>query len=130
MIKGIIERTTDDEGMLFEALYLHDELEQIISKYEELEVSQKPEGQQQVENSDVTKAEESEAATKPGETFSPKFVLEPDGLEDTKEHNGGKQLENFDEVGSSSQLGSQNETKLVDSQKRGSSGRSSEREGT
>ncbi|PON81739.1 GAT domain containing protein [Trema orientale] len=32
VIKGIIERTTDDEGMLSEALHLHDDLQQIISK--------------------------------------------------------------------------------------------------
>ncbi|XP_011013579.1 PREDICTED: TOM1-like protein 2 [Populus euphratica] len=36
-IQRIIESTTDDEAMLFEALNLHDELQQVISQYEELE---------------------------------------------------------------------------------------------
>uniref|UniRef100_A0A6N2L3C9 VHS domain-containing protein n=1 Tax=Salix viminalis TaxID=40686 RepID=A0A6N2L3C9_SALVM len=36
-IQRIIESTTDDEVMLFEALNLHDELQRVISQYEELE---------------------------------------------------------------------------------------------
>lgn len=40
IIKGIVESTTDDEGTLFEALYLNDELQQVVSKYEELEAAQ------------------------------------------------------------------------------------------
>jgi hypothetical protein len=66
-IKGIIESTTDDEGMLFEALYLHDELQQVISKYEQLEAAQKPGGQQQPDNSDPIKYEQLEATQKSGE---------------------------------------------------------------
>ncbi|KAI7999850.1 TOM1-like protein 2 [Camellia lanceoleosa] len=38
-IQMIVESTTDDEGKLFEALNLHDQLQQIISKYEEMEVA-------------------------------------------------------------------------------------------
>lgn len=129
MIKGIIERTTDDEGMLFEALYLHDELQQIISKYEELEISQKSEEHQQLENSDSTRHEESEAAEKNGETLPQKSGTEPQRLDDAKEKGGGKQPDNFDEVGSSSQLGSQKETKIVDFQTGGISGSLSEKEG-
>ncbi|XP_062148381.1 TOM1-like protein 2 [Alnus glutinosa] len=64
-VKGIIESTTDDEGMLFEALYLHDELQQVISKYEQLEVTQKS-GGQQPENSDPIKYEQLEATQKSG----------------------------------------------------------------
>jgi hypothetical protein len=64
-VKGIIESTTDDEGMLFEALYLHDELQQVISKYEQLEVTQKS-GGQQPENSDPIKYEQLEATQKCG----------------------------------------------------------------
>lgn len=64
-VKGIIESTTDDEGMLFEALYLHDELQQVISKYEQLEVAQKS-GGQQPENSDPIKYEQLEATQKSG----------------------------------------------------------------
>lgn len=37
VIQRIIESTTDDEAMLFEALNLHDELQLVISRYEELE---------------------------------------------------------------------------------------------
>ncbi|XP_031251575.1 TOM1-like protein 2 [Pistacia vera] len=40
-IQRIIESTTDDEGMLFEALNLHDQLLQTISRYEELEAALK-----------------------------------------------------------------------------------------
>ncbi|MED6110768.1 hypothetical protein PIB30_045870 [Stylosanthes scabra] len=46
IIKGIAESTTDDEETLFEALYLNDELQQIVSKYEELEAAQKPVAQE------------------------------------------------------------------------------------
>lgn len=123
VIKGIIERTTDDEGMLFEALYLHDELERIISKYEELECSEKSEERQQLENSDSTKQEEeSEFARKPGETLPPKFDTELERLEDA--NGGGKQPDNFNGVSSSSQLGSPKETKIVDSQQGGVPGSS------
>lgn len=38
-VQRIIERTTDDEGMLFEALNLHDELQLVISKYEEMDAA-------------------------------------------------------------------------------------------
>ncbi|KDP26526.1 hypothetical protein JCGZ_17684 [Jatropha curcas] len=37
VIQRIIESTTGDEAMLFEALNLHDELQQVIRRYEELE---------------------------------------------------------------------------------------------
>uniref|UniRef100_F6HZK7 TOM1-like protein 2 n=2 Tax=Vitis vinifera TaxID=29760 RepID=F6HZK7_VITVI len=37
VVQRIVESTINDEGMLFEALYLHDELQQVISKYEEME---------------------------------------------------------------------------------------------
>ncbi|CAK7346394.1 unnamed protein product [Dovyalis caffra] len=41
VIQRIIESTTDDESMLFEALNLHEELQQVISRYEELETGTK-----------------------------------------------------------------------------------------
>ncbi|OWM81499.1 TOM1-like protein 2 isoform X1 [Punica granatum] len=41
MIQGIIETTTDDECLLFEALSLNDELQQIISKFAGVEVCSK-----------------------------------------------------------------------------------------
>ncbi|KAI9119216.1 hypothetical protein K1719_009891 [Acacia pycnantha] len=42
VMKVIVESTTDDEGTLFEALNLNDELQQVVSKYEELEAAQDP----------------------------------------------------------------------------------------
>ncbi|XP_043691810.1 TOM1-like protein 2 [Telopea speciosissima] len=36
VLQRIIESTSDDDGMLFEALNLHEELQQVISKYEEM----------------------------------------------------------------------------------------------
>ncbi|KAK9993437.1 hypothetical protein SO802_023140 [Lithocarpus litseifolius] len=65
VIKAIIESTANDEGMLFEALYFHDELEQVIFKYEQLEAAQKA-GEQQPENSDPVNYEDLEAAQEPG----------------------------------------------------------------
>ncbi|KAJ1416594.1 VHS domain [Sesbania bispinosa] len=53
VIKGIVESTTDDEVTLFEALYLNDELQQVVSKYEELEAAQRSEAQPQ--NADPAK---------------------------------------------------------------------------
>lgn len=41
MIQGIIETTTDDECMLFEALSLNEELQQIISKFDLVEICSK-----------------------------------------------------------------------------------------
>ena len=37
VIQGIVESTVDDEGLLFEALSIHDELQQIISRYQQME---------------------------------------------------------------------------------------------
>ncbi|KAE8692189.1 Structural maintenance of chromosome 1 protein, putative isoform 1 [Hibiscus syriacus] len=39
VIQMIIESTTDDDGVLFEALNLHDELQRVISKFEEQSAS-------------------------------------------------------------------------------------------
>ncbi|KAL5561914.1 hypothetical protein UlMin_031661 [Ulmus minor] len=131
VIKRIIERITDDEAMLFEALYLNDELQQVISKYEELEISEKS-GEQQPENRNTTKPDEPEATQGPDEKLPLNSGKEHEGLEDAGEHSG-KQPEksNTDalKVSSSLQVGSHNETKLVDSQGGGSSITSSEKEG-
>ncbi|KAE9585533.1 hypothetical protein Lal_00018030 [Lupinus albus] len=54
IIKGIVESTTNDEVTLFEALYLNDELQQLVSKYEELEAA-KESGEQQPQNADTAK---------------------------------------------------------------------------
>lgn len=55
VIQMIIESTTDDEGILFEALNLNDELQQVISKFEELEAGSKS-GRQLNENHGTTEA--------------------------------------------------------------------------
>ncbi|KAG5567411.1 hypothetical protein RHGRI_002829 [Rhododendron griersonianum] len=39
VVQRVAETTTDDEVMLFEALHLNEELQQIISKYEEMEAA-------------------------------------------------------------------------------------------
>ncbi|KAK8694012.1 hypothetical protein V6N13_071576 [Hibiscus sabdariffa] len=55
VIQMIIESTTDDDGVLFEALNLNDELQQVISKFKELEADSKS-GRQLNENSGTTAA--------------------------------------------------------------------------
>ncbi|KAK7336872.1 hypothetical protein VNO77_17422 [Canavalia gladiata] len=54
IIKEIVESTTNDEVILFEALYLNDELQQVVSKYEDLEAAQLS-GAQQPQNADTAK---------------------------------------------------------------------------
>ncbi|XP_042517381.1 TOM1-like protein 2 [Macadamia integrifolia] len=44
ILQRIIESTRDDDGMLFESLNLHDELQQVISKYKEMTVTPAMEG--------------------------------------------------------------------------------------
>lgn len=60
VIKEIVQSTTNDEETLFEALYLNDELQQLVSKYEELEASQSL-GEQQTQNADDTSKHDAEA---------------------------------------------------------------------
>ncbi|XVF21576.1 hypothetical protein REPUB_Repub12eG0101500 [Reevesia pubescens] len=55
VIQMIIESTTDDDGILFEALNLNDELQHVISKFEELEAGSKS-GRQLIEHSGTTAA--------------------------------------------------------------------------
>ncbi|OVA07554.1 VHS [Macleaya cordata] len=54
VIQRMIETTSNDDGFLFEALNLHDNLQQIISKYEKMEAAVKPESQKPPEVSDTT----------------------------------------------------------------------------
>ncbi|XP_027351634.1 TOM1-like protein 2 [Abrus precatorius] len=65
IIKGIVESTTNDEATLFEALYLNDELQQVVSKYEELEAAERS-GAQQPQNADTGK-HDAEAVQKTNE---------------------------------------------------------------
>lgn len=39
VIQRIVESTSGDDGLMFEALNLHDELRQVISRYEEMEAA-------------------------------------------------------------------------------------------
>ncbi|XP_057438546.1 TOM1-like protein 2 [Lotus japonicus] len=65
VIKEIVESTTNDEVTLFEALYLNDELQQVVSNYEELEAAQGS-GAQQPPNADPAK-HDAEAVQNPNE---------------------------------------------------------------
>ncbi|XP_050207193.1 TOM1-like protein 2 [Mercurialis annua] len=79
MIQRIIQSTTDDEAMLFEALNINDELQQVISRYEELEAGPKS-GDQLPVSYDNTK--ESEAGLKFGEQL-------PESSDSTRELEAG-----------------------------------------
>ncbi|KAL9243006.1 hypothetical protein vseg_016948 [Gypsophila vaccaria] len=52
VIQRIVQSTTDDEGLLFEALNLNDELQKVISKFDEMHVSSEPSVQQSEEPSE------------------------------------------------------------------------------
>ncbi|KAI5680088.1 hypothetical protein M9H77_01315 [Catharanthus roseus] len=77
VVKGIIESTTGDEGMLFEALSLHDELQLVISKCEEMEAAlesggmiekQSDAGELQSEGSDNKEAKPSTQLENPAQS--------------------------------------------------------------
>ena len=114
VIKAIIESTTDDEGMLFEALYLHDELEQVISKYEQLEAAQKS-GEQQPENSDPFNCEDLEAAQEPGGKLPENSDASKSELEAAQSLGGNlPEKAHASEAKSPALVGAHNENKLVD----------------
>lgn len=117
VIKRIIETTTDDEGMLFEALFLHEELQQVISRYEDLEGSQKS-GVQQLENPETTNHDGVKAVQNPGELPGNSNTTACEDSEDTQKP-GGKLPENSiaSEGSSSAPIGTNTETKIVDSPK-------------
>ncbi|KAK9704833.1 hypothetical protein RND81_07G014000 [Saponaria officinalis] len=52
VLQRIVQSTTDDEGLLFEALNLNDELQKVISKFEEMHVSSEPNVPQPEERSE------------------------------------------------------------------------------
>lgn len=121
VLKRIIETTTNDEVMLFETLYLHDEIQQVITKYEEFEAFQN--SIQVPETSDTPQCENSDAAQKDIKDLTP-YIDEIDvRFEDVPSHDA-KQLEKSDalKVNSASQLGSIGETQVVDYQKGATSG--------
>ncbi|MBA0769695.1 hypothetical protein Gotri_018399 [Gossypium trilobum] len=80
VIQMIIEGTTDDDGILFEALNLNDELQQVISKFEELEAGSMSR-RQHTENSGTTAAN----ATVPVETCNENTISDsPSTHDETK----------------------------------------------
>lgn len=126
VIKRIIERTTDDEGLLFEALYLHDELQQVVSKYEKLEASQTSE-RQPLENSESTKYEGLRDAQQPQEKIPQNFDAHYKELEDAiKSDQKLPEKSAPFEASSPSQVATHDETKIVNSQNAESSNSSSE----
>lgn len=46
VLQRIVQSTNDDESLLFEALNLNDELQQVISKFEEMQASRKSDVQE------------------------------------------------------------------------------------
>lgn len=126
VIKRIIERTTDDEGLLFEALYLHDELQQVISKYEKSEASQMT-VRHPLENSESTKCEGLRDGQELQENIPQNFDTHYTELEDAIKSDQ-KLLEKSApfEASSPSQIQTQNEAKIVNPQNSESSNSSSE----
>lgn len=80
-VQRIIERTTDDEGMLFEALNLHDELQLVISKYQEMDAAALESGG----NSDAggTSDAEVKSLAKPESLPEPAGGIDPSIVENT-----------------------------------------------
>ncbi|KAJ6412179.1 hypothetical protein OIU84_005271 [Salix udensis] len=107
VIQRIIESTTDDEAMLFEALNLHDELQQVILRYNELEADP-PTGAAQVEPHNETR-----------------IADPPTGAAQVGPHNETK-IEDPTREGPA-RLGPHNETKTGDPQKAEGAELSSER---
>ncbi|XP_050364526.1 TOM1-like protein 2 [Argentina anserina] len=121
VVQRIIETTTDDEGMLFEALFLHEELQQVISKYEELEASQNSAGQQ-LENPDATRPEGLEATQNPGELPGYPNRPEHEDLDDIQNRDSHLPEHTiYSRVIPSAPAGIHRETKIADSVKEGAS---------
>ena len=83
VIQMIIEGTTDDDGILFEALNLNDELQQVISKFEELEAGSKS-GRQLTEISGTTEANVSPRIMKVSTHNERMIVASPSTHDQTK----------------------------------------------
>ncbi|MCH85571.1 target of Myb protein 1-like, partial [Trifolium medium] len=114
VIKEIVESTTNDEETLFEALYLNDELQQLVSKYEELEASQRP-GVQQTPNADTAK-HDAGAVQNPNERFEGDESEETEAAQDLDRKL--PQKSNTLEVSvNATEVDGHVETKIVDSTK-------------
>lgn len=116
VIQRIIESTTDDEVMLFEALNLHDELQQVISKYEELEIGQKSDGELPL-NSDVVKANPSDPVETPKETSS--FNIGEDNTPDHAKAHIETQTPDATEANLQSHVKANESLKTADARKEG-----------
>ncbi|KAF9683019.1 hypothetical protein SADUNF_Sadunf05G0168700 [Salix dunnii] len=122
VIQRIIESTTDDEAMLFEALNLHDELQQVILRYNELEAGINSR-EQLPQSSDNTGANILPAQIEPhNET---KIADPPTGVAQVGPHNETK-MEDPTREGPA-RVGPHDETKTADPPKAEGSEFSSER---
>ncbi|KAL2934761.1 TOM1-like protein 2 [Bienertia sinuspersici] len=93
VIQRIVQSTSDDESLLFEALHLNDELQQVISKFEELHVSKKsnmqqPEEPRESNSADVEDATKSTEIPKSENAKSASADLFNEGVESPKTENG------------------------------------------
>ena len=113
VIVSIVESTTNDEEILFEALYLNDELQQVVSKYEELEAAQDSKAHHTV-NVDISK-HDAEAAQNPFQLQSSEG--EESGESETAENLQRKPLKMSSPSEVNSTSGVANETKNVDNLK-------------
>lgn len=114
VIQRIIESTTDDEAMLFEALNLHDELQLVVSRCEELEAAVQS-GEPAPGKSDTPDAN---LAARVGAHSEPKAADTSEG--DLPAHDGThiepKTL-NSGEANLPAHIGAHDETKAADSPK-------------
>jgi hypothetical protein len=114
VIKEIVESTTNDEETLFEALYLNDELQQLVSKYEELEASQRP-GVQETPIAGTAK-HDAGAVQNPNERFEGDESEETEAAQDLDRKL--PQKSNTPEVNvNATEVDGHVETKIVDSTK-------------
>ncbi|KAJ6681199.1 TOM1-LIKE PROTEIN 2 [Salix koriyanagi] len=113
-IQRIIESTTDDEAMLFEALNLHDELQQVILRYNELEAGIKS-SEQLPQSSDNTGANILPAEVEPRDET--RIADPPTGAAQVEPHN---ETRIADPPTGAAQVGPHNETKIEDPTREGS----------
>ncbi|KAJ6352262.1 hypothetical protein OIU76_001468 [Salix suchowensis] len=114
VIQRIIESTTDDEAMLFEALNLHDELQQVILRYNELEAGIKS-SEQLPQSSDNTGANILPAEVEPHDET--RIADPPTGAAQVEPHN---ETRIADPPTGAAQVGPHNETKIEDPPREGS----------
>lgn len=90
VLQRIVQSTNDDESLLFEALNLNDELQQVISKFEEMQLSRKsgtqpPEEPRDLHSADdqsalLVEAQDANTSTEPLKIENPKSAAAADLL--------------------------------------------------